>query len=326
MVKNEADVIESCMRHIAQFADEILVCDHMSTDRTLEILESLRDEGLPIKISSYEKNEINQDVVHDRLLSDAIESGADIIFPIDADEFPIMLGGKNSKDLRKFLQKLDPNRIYDIKWIHCMFLEPEKDQGLFTLARPALRSRDISKNDSLPKLILGVKAWIKNKLYFTEGHHHAWLPNKEQFPTTRLNEIEMFHFFCRSRDQWLSKDLTIYVNHILRFSYYNWHGPRSQHNVKNYLAGKTLAANDLEQLKIVEDPIPAEKDLAPYRDEVTLKFSGGGASILCAISSTSPVQSQENSIAKNSINSTSSFEFSSSTPVTRKKRSTRFEV
>ena len=42
MVKNEIDIIESSVRHAAKFADEILICDHRSTDGTLEILELLK--------------------------------------------------------------------------------------------------------------------------------------------------------------------------------------------------------------------------------------------------------------------------------------------
>ena len=280
MVKNEADVIESCMRHAAKFADEILICDHMSTDRTLEILESLCDEGLPIKISKYEKNEINQDIVHDQLLSDAISSGADIIFPIDADEFPIYLGG-NSNDLRKYLQNLDPNQMYWIKWIHCMLLEPEKDQDKFILNRPALRSNIISSGfdspDSQPKIIIGVKAWIDNDLHFVEGHHAAILPSGAMFPNhVTLNEIEMFHYFCRSNAQWLSKDLTIYLTHILMYSYYNSRGSRSQLNVKNFLQGKTFVANDPKNFDNVKNPVSVDNDLASYRNEIALKYSIDG--------------------------------------------------
>ena len=328
MVKNEADVIESCMRHAAKFADEIFICDHMSTDRTLEILESLRGEGLPIKISKYEKNEINQDAVHDQLLSDAISSGADIIFPIDADEFPIYLGG-NSNDLRKSLQNLDSNQIYWIKWIHCMLLEPEKDQDQFILNRPALRSKSVSKiaSDAQPKIIIGVKAWTSNNLSFCEGHHAARLPNGTVFPQhVEINEIEMFHYFCRSQGQWLSKDLALYITHILRYSFYNFRGPRSQRNVKDFLDGKSFAANDLENLKIVTNPIPADNDLAWYKNEVTLKFSGGGASIPSGIFFSSHAQLRVRKLSRNFSSSKRSFEFSFSIPEIRKRRSNRFKV
>ena len=57
MVKNEADVIESFVRHACTFVDEMYICDHKSTDGTLEILKSLQSEGLPIKISSYDSED-----------------------------------------------------------------------------------------------------------------------------------------------------------------------------------------------------------------------------------------------------------------------------
>lgn len=48
MVKNEADVIESFVRHTMSFVDMMLVADHSSTDKTPEILRRLREEGLPL--------------------------------------------------------------------------------------------------------------------------------------------------------------------------------------------------------------------------------------------------------------------------------------
>ena len=47
--QNEAHVIEKCVRSVA-FCAEIIVVDSGSTDATLDILESLRDEGLPLRI------------------------------------------------------------------------------------------------------------------------------------------------------------------------------------------------------------------------------------------------------------------------------------
>jgi len=47
--QNEAHVIERCLRSVA-FCAEIIVVDSGSTDKTIEIIESLKQEGLPIKL------------------------------------------------------------------------------------------------------------------------------------------------------------------------------------------------------------------------------------------------------------------------------------
>ena len=59
MVRNEADVIESFVRHCLSFADFIFVVDHMSVDDTGDILKALMQEGLPVMVRRFE------DVVYD---------------------------------------------------------------------------------------------------------------------------------------------------------------------------------------------------------------------------------------------------------------------
>ena len=48
MVRNEADVIESFVRHNLQVADVLYCIDHASTDGTSDILANLQREGLSL--------------------------------------------------------------------------------------------------------------------------------------------------------------------------------------------------------------------------------------------------------------------------------------
>lgn len=50
MVKNEADIIESFVRHSLTYADELIIADHQSSDGTWEMLQKLRAEGLPLTL------------------------------------------------------------------------------------------------------------------------------------------------------------------------------------------------------------------------------------------------------------------------------------
>ena len=82
MVKNEADIIESFVRHSLTFADEIIIANHMSTDRTGEILASLLSEGLPLTIRELHEVELAHGLVMTELMWEAIEEhGADIVLP-----------------------------------------------------------------------------------------------------------------------------------------------------------------------------------------------------------------------------------------------------
>ena len=51
MVRNEADVIESFVRHNLGWADRLYVAVHESSDETLSILQALQGDGLPIVLS-----------------------------------------------------------------------------------------------------------------------------------------------------------------------------------------------------------------------------------------------------------------------------------
>ena len=55
MVKNEADIVESFVRHTLSFSDAMLVMDHRSTDATGRILAALKAEGLPLQVNVWDK-------------------------------------------------------------------------------------------------------------------------------------------------------------------------------------------------------------------------------------------------------------------------------
>ena len=128
--KNDADIIESSIRHAAKFVDEVFVLDRDNVDDTARILKSLLDEKLPLRI-------FETDV--DSMIQTAVSENANIILPIHADEFLIAVDGKNSADLRKFLQGLDPEKIFSLPKNRCRFLDSEEDQDLYALSRSVLR-------------------------------------------------------------------------------------------------------------------------------------------------------------------------------------------
>lgn len=88
MVKNEEDIIESFIRHSMTFADELILIDHDSIDRTSEILYSLSDEYNNLFVKKYTEFEYSQSECMTALMKEAFcEYNADIVVPLDADEF-----------------------------------------------------------------------------------------------------------------------------------------------------------------------------------------------------------------------------------------------
>jgi hypothetical protein len=87
MVRNEADIIEAFVRHNLAIVDAIAVVDHGSVDGTFEILHALAAECVALTIESDATLEQRQPEVLTRLARAEFARGADIVFPLDADEF-----------------------------------------------------------------------------------------------------------------------------------------------------------------------------------------------------------------------------------------------
>jgi len=84
MVKDEADIIEGTMRHIADEVDRIIVADNLSTDGTREILDRLAEE-LPLTVVDDPEPAYYQSAKMSALAAKIADPG-DWIIPFDADE------------------------------------------------------------------------------------------------------------------------------------------------------------------------------------------------------------------------------------------------
>jgi glycosyltransferase involved in cell wall biosynthesis len=103
MVKNELDIIEETLRHLAdQDIDEILVADNGSSDGTLERLRELTQE-LPLHVALDEEPRYFQAAKMTALAQVAGRAGASWVVPFDADEFWFA----NERSLGQFLRESD---------------------------------------------------------------------------------------------------------------------------------------------------------------------------------------------------------------------------
>lgn len=89
LVKNEEEIIETNIRyHIAMGVDGVIVTDNGSTDKTVEILEKLKEEGLVLEIIHEPKQTYEQEIWVARMIKLAKEKyGATWVINADADEF-----------------------------------------------------------------------------------------------------------------------------------------------------------------------------------------------------------------------------------------------
>lgn len=117
MVRNEADVIETFVRYQCEIVDAMLIVDHASSDETPAILRRLRDEGLPLHLSSEDGAAYDQSRVVTKAAREAAGvHRADLVLPLDADEFPVARGAASVRAALEALP-LGVDSYYRAPWV-----------------------------------------------------------------------------------------------------------------------------------------------------------------------------------------------------------------
>jgi glycosyltransferase involved in cell wall biosynthesis len=87
-ILNESDIAEAFVRHTAHFVDHHLIVDNGSTDGTLDILENLKKEGLPISVYQSHARAFIESKLNTFLFQTAVTAHrAEWVIFLDVDEF-----------------------------------------------------------------------------------------------------------------------------------------------------------------------------------------------------------------------------------------------
>jgi len=114
MVRNESDIVEAFVRHNLTVLDGLVVVDHGSADATLDILGALCRERLPLVLMRNEAVGYLQPAIMTQVVRHALATtGADFVFPLDADEF---LRVPSREALERALAALPSNMHGWLEW------------------------------------------------------------------------------------------------------------------------------------------------------------------------------------------------------------------
>jgi hypothetical protein len=188
MVRNEIDVIEGVVRHMAAEVDFLVVADNRSTDGTREILDILARE-LPLTVIDDPDPAYYQSSKMSRLAAIAGEAGAEWICPFDADELWYCRDGRIRDALALTVGNIAPADLYN-HWPSAM--DPDSPDPFVTIA---WREAEPAK---LPKVAF---RWRPSSVIH-QGNHGVTIPGP---PHIAPGVLELRHFPYRTASQFTAK-------------------------------------------------------------------------------------------------------------------------
>lgn len=181
MVKNEADIIESVVRHLLdQDVDHILVVDNNSDDDTVDILRRL-SRSKPVHVGFDHEPAYYQSHKMTRLAQAARRAGASWVIPFDADEFWFALDGT----VGRYLTQVTGSRVTAEIFNAFPTKESQEIVGLNEQLRLDLAPHFLRKVAAKPHPLL----WIET------GNHIALRPGRE------AEGLRIIHIPWRNRAQ-----------------------------------------------------------------------------------------------------------------------------
>ncbi len=240
VVKNEEDIVEQNIRfHCAMGCDGFIVSSHNSTDRTDEILEKLKREGLVLEIIKRTSQNHQHSVWVDEMIHLAKNKyHADWVINADADEFYY----SNSLNLKKSILQSEGGNVL---WVDSLFIFPEdRDDWLnssYFVTRPfqKFEAEELGiAGNSLYEEFIGSQGCTKviHKTHgfvrISDGNHDAKMRFRKKIHSA---DIRLYHYHIRSYLGWEQK-VARWVDSI--FLLPDGQGEHMKHMVRLYQTGK----------------------------------------------------------------------------------------
>ncbi|GHS96319.1 hypothetical protein AGMMS50276_14500 [Synergistales bacterium] len=277
-IHNESDIAESLCRYTLLFCDGIIIYDTYSTDNTKEIIQKMIAEGLPLYL--MEEPESGYSAAINDMLRIAIERfHADLVLPVDADEFLFCQSGDNP---RSVLEALEPETEYRIPWQTFVFTQSPNDNTRFLPTFfPYHREEEVVQTF---KTVISRDLFQKYGCKFALGNHSILYPNQAA-STVPVEDLSMLlayaHYPLRGVYQAMSKcilfeyglSMQIYRDYNKGFQYKEifdailQHGKLTIEEVKRFSIEYALKVPTVqlekplsEYVQLVEDPLVVSFD------------------------------------------------------------------
>ncbi len=207
-VRNEADIIESFVRHSCTFLDRMIIIDHRSCDNTPEILERLRQEGLPLDLGREDSFSYTQGESLTALLAELRSDPPDIVLPLDADEF---LRTREPNTLKTILEQLPKNMPSLVPWQ--TYIPMPEDDLLECNVPLRIRHRKTFEVPQWYKVIIP-KTLLKQNIRLPMGSHTVIdVDTGKEVEHSVASNLFLAHFPVRCADQIAGKVFAGWLSH-----------------------------------------------------------------------------------------------------------------
>jgi 2-polyprenyl-3-methyl-5-hydroxy-6-metoxy-1,4-benzoquinol methylase len=208
--RNEADILETFVRHHISNADRMIIILHRTEDESEIMLRQLICEGLPIDIRTDSSLAYRQSTALTALLEEVLQDDrVDWVLPLDADEF-LQTSVENS--LQKLCDHLPTDIVTLIPWK--TYVPTPSDNSLERNVLKRVSHRCLVEQSQYHKILIPAALVRKNASVIPLGSHH--LLNKvtqQKFPEQVTTDLYIAHFPVRSEEQLRRKILLGWKSH-----------------------------------------------------------------------------------------------------------------
>jgi len=267
-IQNDSDIIESLCRYYCSFCDGIIVVDDNSSDNTMEILKALVDEGLPVFV--FEGR-----ILRAQQLALAINQyNADLVLPIDADEFLINLNGGSP---RMLLESLDENIEYHVTRHNFVYPGNINDDDF-------LPSRTDKYVDIISKKAIVSRFLLKEKNATAAVGSHWFTYEKDPPQIINHESLCYNHYPVRSENQFMIKMIMCHIRDLSKqfhdgyWSTINWHWKIFFDEIKEkgFVSAESMEKfSKYNMFGIIDDAVLSEKkfDTSFCGDKLKIKYT-----------------------------------------------------
>lgn len=201
-ILNESDIVEAFIRHTAHYVDHHVLVDNGSVDGTVNILQELRSEGLPLTLFQGHSRSFVEGKILTFLYNTAVRDlGADWVVFLDTDEFiddRELAGGLRGR-LSEFSARHGSPACVEVPYREYQ-LTPEDSDDLLVTERMTYRSQT-----EVNVKVIAPADLERRQAYIEPGSHGIVIDRGRRCPAHREPGLRYAHFPVRSPYQWMSK-------------------------------------------------------------------------------------------------------------------------